>query len=993
VHNQTIVRRIVISLLVCLAVAMPSAADRVLRASLAVESADAAVPSSSVTPPFVSTVADLKSGNSYVDPKYGFGATLPDDWKLSPANVSLPGSVTTISGVGFKIEAGVLMQDKPDTLPLAEWARNDDTKAGFTIGKPDFKLSFEDSILIRSNPKDPISPATLLMAVGSKVYFASISPQSALGDNGVRSFLQSFKVVTPFSATQLASAHMPIADRSEIAPKGAGDSIDAPSGYRLPFVGQKNIAQGPKCPFTHNAGLRIENAIDFMMTSGTTVYAARAGTVVRAGWDPSGGGNYMKVQHNDGNTSVYMHLDGFLKAEGESSDYEAPIAVSGNTGYSTGPHLHFEIRDTSLNWSIWIADLSGITWYNVNDMCSNPPVGVGVGPSLGGGSQPTSTPTPSSTCSNASSPGSNQVFIYSGAGFSGNCKPLNVGSFSNSGNFNPVGDNDVESLKVGGNVRAWLYADQNYGGTNSLIESDDADLIDNGVGRNTTSSIIVEQKPPPASTNTPVPTSTPTPTPSASRPSNDDFANAQWIYSSAGGQGNSNEGATFENGEPYHYSIGAAAITSVWFRWTAPASGQTTMDTLGSNFDTVLAAYTGSTLGALVQQDANDDYSGYGTKSRISFAAIAGTTYNIAVAGFTGQTGYYYLNWSIAQAPTPTPTPVPQGGPSGYTYCVGEGGTCSFTGVKDVAYGANGRFNYQPGRTGSVACTNGTFGDPISGVYKACYTKDSTSSGGPAGYTFCVSEGSYCSFSGFKDVAYGANGQFRYFTGVSGGISCTNGAFGDPISGVAKACYTRDATSSGGPSGYTRCGGEGQQCSFSGPRDVAYGANGRFSYRYGLASTVSCVNGYFGDPISGIAKACYISASSTGGPVGFAYCANENGTCSISSNQDVAYGANGSFAHRASLSSSVNCANSVFGDPISGIAKKCYSKTSNGGGPAGFGYCATEGGNCSFSGTKTVAYGANGKFFFWTGVSGGSACSNNVFGDPISGVGKKCFIQ
>ena len=608
----------------------------------------------------------------------------------------------------------------------------------------------------------------------------------------------------------------------------------------------------------------------------------------------------------------------------------------------------------------------------------------------------TATPTPNpSSCSSSSSPGANEVLIYSGAGFSGNCRPLNVGSYSNSGTFNPVGDNDVESLKVGGNVRAWLYADQNYGGTNSLIESDDADLIDNGIGRNSTSSIVVEQKPPPASTNTPAPTNTPTPT-SVGRPGNDDFANAVWLNGSSGSTSGSNNGATFESGEPYHFGIAASATTSVWYRWVPAYSSRVTIDTIGSSFDTVIGVYLGSTIGGLSLVAHDDDSGAYGGASRVSFDAIAGATYNVAVAGFYGATGNYVLNWQLSSAPTATPTPTPVNvpvGPSGYTYCVGEGGTCSFSGVKDVAYGANGRFNYLTGRTGSVACNNGAFGDPISGVYKACYTKDSTSSGGPAGYTYCVSEGSYCSFSGFKDVAYGANGQFRYFTGVSGGISCTNGAFGDPISGVAKACYTRDATSSGGPSGYTRCGGEGQQCSFSGPRDVAYGANGRFSYRYGLASTVSCANAYFGDPISGIAKACYISASSTGGPVGFAYCANENGTCSISSNQDVAYGANGSFAHRASLSSSVNCANSVFGDPISGIAKKCYSMTSNGGGPAGFGYCATEGGNCSFSGTKTVAYGANGKFFFWTGVSSSSGCSNSVFGDPISGVAKKCFIQ
>jgi hypothetical protein len=114
----------------------------------------------------------------------------------------------------------------------------------------------------------------------------------------------------------------------------------------------------------------------------------------------------------------------------------------------------------------------------------------------------------------------------------------------------------------------------------------------------------------------------------------------------------------------------------------------------------------------------------------------------------------------------------------------------------DVAYGANGQFNYRYGVTGGIDCNNGTFGDPIPGVIKACYTKDSGDDDGPPGYTFCSNEYERCSFSGTMDVAYGANGQFNYRYGVTGGIDCNNGTFGDPIPGVIKACYTKD--SSGG---------------------------------------------------------------------------------------------------------------------------------------------------------------------------------------------------
>lgn len=60
--------------------------------------------------------------------------------------------------------------------------------------------------------------------------------------------------------------------------------------------------------------------------------------------------------------------------------------------------------------------------------------------------------------------------------------------------------------------------------------------------------------------------------------------------------------------------------------------------------------------------------------------------------------------------------------------------------------------------------------------------------------------------------------------------------------------------------------------------------------------------------------------------------------------------------------------------------------------PAGYTFCANEGGVCSFSGTASVAYGANGAFNYAT-ASNGVSCSNTQFGDPIPGVGKRCYYR
>lgn len=62
---------------------------------------------------------------------------------------------------------------------------------------------------------------------------------------------------------------------------------------------------------------------------------------------------------------------------------------------------------------------------------------------------------------------------------------------------------------------------------------------------------------------------------------------------------------------------------------------------------------------------------------------------------------------------------------STYTYCADEGQRCNFSGTKDVFYGAQGKNTYVYSVTGGIDCNNNTFGDPIPGVAKRCFVKDS----------------------------------------------------------------------------------------------------------------------------------------------------------------------------------------------------------------------------------------------------------------------------
>ena len=83
--------------------------------------------------------------------------------------------------------------------------------------------------------------------------------------------------------------------------------------------------------------------IDWATPVGTAVMASSGGTVTRAGWG-SGYGYVVYIQHADGRETRYGHLSRVLVNVGDHVDQGDKIALSGNTGRSTGPHLHFELR-------------------------------------------------------------------------------------------------------------------------------------------------------------------------------------------------------------------------------------------------------------------------------------------------------------------------------------------------------------------------------------------------------------------------------------------------------------------------------------------------------------------------------------------------------------------------------------------------------------------------------------------------------------------------
>ncbi|AOS43232.1 Murein DD-endopeptidase MepM [Lacunisphaera limnophila] len=129
------------------------------------------------------------------------------------------------------------------------------------------------------------------------------------------------------------------------------------TAYRLPFAGSHRLQQGYRGSFSHQRGSPNEHAHDWVMPVGTPVLAARGGTVVGVRQDSTTGGpsetykqcaNYVIIRHADGTYAEYLHLQtqGVEVRLGDEVQAGQRLARSGNTGWSTNPHLHFAVFRT-----------------------------------------------------------------------------------------------------------------------------------------------------------------------------------------------------------------------------------------------------------------------------------------------------------------------------------------------------------------------------------------------------------------------------------------------------------------------------------------------------------------------------------------------------------------------------------------------------------------------------------------------------------------------
>jgi len=271
-----------------------------------------------------------------------------------------------------------------------QWVFTDEAPASAGSGES-FSLAHDNSTLKISVIRSDDAESTQLIAINDclcvvtfQISIAQPGSGATPGSAGYRATLE------PRTRRTLVRVARTDAQRSDLryawkVALGSPDAVHNPERpYRVPFgVGSTYlISQAYPSRITHITA-DSEYAIDFALPDGTPVYAAREGMVINARHDSFRGAiapvmldqaNVVEILHGDGTIGIYAHLhwDSIRVRIGQHIARGQYIADSGNTGFSSGPHLHFAVvrnaGGTNVSAPIQFAGLAGIAATPVNQM-------------------------------------------------------------------------------------------------------------------------------------------------------------------------------------------------------------------------------------------------------------------------------------------------------------------------------------------------------------------------------------------------------------------------------------------------------------------------------------------------------------------------------------------------------------------------------------------------------------------------------------------------
>jgi len=170
---------------------------------------------------------------------------------------------------------------------------------------------------------------------GDIAQYNDLSPGATLAV-GTQLIIPNGELSTPVSGASSSAPAKPATKPSSSEPYLGGSGPSLPGYFAWPLAGGV-VTQG----------LHGWNAVDIGAPTGTSIYAAAAGTVIIAkgggAWN-GGYGNYVVISHANGTQTLYAHMSRVLVSAGQNVAQGDVIGKVGATGLATGPHLHFEVR-------------------------------------------------------------------------------------------------------------------------------------------------------------------------------------------------------------------------------------------------------------------------------------------------------------------------------------------------------------------------------------------------------------------------------------------------------------------------------------------------------------------------------------------------------------------------------------------------------------------------------------------------------------------------
>ncbi|PPS44008.1 hypothetical protein B1A85_08485 [Chroococcidiopsis sp. TS-821] len=257
----------------------------------------------------------------------GMGGSLSNEEPLDPPNFYVQGLKAEIQQLRQKYNNSTANSIEQ----TVETALKVNTKPNTALAKPKSVASDSQSRSRQEVAPEPVNPE-----------FRRVAQANTSGSGTIKARLATAPTnVDPTEALQSLRGRQV---SPELPPLGAADMYLPKPGSSAPFTGYIWPAKGV---LTSGYGWRwgrMHRGIDVAAPVGTPIFAAASGVIVRAGWNSGGYGKLIDIRHPDGSLTRYAHNNRILVRAGQEVEQGQQIAEMGSTGFSTGPHLHFEVH-------------------------------------------------------------------------------------------------------------------------------------------------------------------------------------------------------------------------------------------------------------------------------------------------------------------------------------------------------------------------------------------------------------------------------------------------------------------------------------------------------------------------------------------------------------------------------------------------------------------------------------------------------------------------